>query len=271
LTVIGEDLSRVMDYIDFSGIPYPGMPAEARVELALLKYAIFGCVPLVIPSVLLDVELPIHRIPRHQGTDLAYVSCLAERVGYVFYIEPGPVPGTSLAYWGPEIRIGVPQPALNVDMDAHTNVANPSFRFDNTHRSMPVVYIHEPITKVPIPIPIPNVTPLSPPLGVVPPFPNRLEPIEGTAKLTPLQAAAIGLAKAARSSDAVTVTGGLDVLRYGRVLKARRLVGLRGCGMAFDGLYFVKSVTHKIKRGEYRQDFTLVRNGLISTVPRVPA
>jgi len=33
----------------------------------------------------------------------------------------------------------------------------------------------------------------------------------------------------------------------------------------------VKSVTHTIKRGEYKQDFTLVRNGLISTTGSVPA
>lgn len=271
LTVIGEDLSRVMDYIDFSGIPYPALPAEGRVALALLKYAVFGCMPMVIPSVLLDVDIPTHRIPRQQGTDLQYVSCLAERVGYVFYIEPGPVPMTSIAYWGPEIRLGVPQPALNLDMDAHTNVGSMSFQFDNTHKAMPFVYIHEPITKAPIPIPIPNITPLSPPLGAIPPIPNRFEQITGTSKLSPLQAAAIGLAKAAKSSDAVSATGSLDVLRYGRVLKARRLVGVRGVGYAFDGLYFVSSVTHKIKRGEYHQDFTLVRNGLVSTVGRVPA
>jgi hypothetical protein len=271
LTVIGEDLSRVMDYIDFSGIPYPALPPEGRVAVLLLKYGIFGCVPLVIPSVMLDVEIPINRIPRQQGTDLAYVTCLAERVGYVFYLEPGPVPGASIAYWGPEIRIGIPQPALNLDMDAHTNVGSMSFRFDTTKRTMPVIYIVEPISKASIPIPIPNVTPLSPPLGAFPPIPNRFEPLEGTSKLSPLQAAAIGLAKAARTSDAVTASGSLDVLRYGRILKARRLVGVRGAGMAFDGLYFVKSVTHKIKRGEYGQDFTLVRNGLVSTVPRVPA
>ena len=41
--------------------------------------------------------------------------------------------------------------------------------------------------------------------------------------------------------------GELDVLRYGSVLKARQLVGVRGAGMAFDGLYYVKSVTHTIK------------------------
>ena len=32
-TVTGEDLTGVMDFIDFSGIPYPAMPAEARVAL----------------------------------------------------------------------------------------------------------------------------------------------------------------------------------------------------------------------------------------------
>jgi hypothetical protein len=92
-----------------------------------------------------------------------------------------------------------------------------------------------------------------------------------TANLNPVQAVALGLARAAKSSDAVTGTGSLDVLRYGRILKARGLVGVRGAGQAFNGLYFVKSVTHKIKRGEYKQDFTLTRNGLISTVPKVPA
>ena len=50
LTITGEDLTRVMDLIDFSGIPYPAMPAEARVALIIAKYAVFGMIPLVIPS-----------------------------------------------------------------------------------------------------------------------------------------------------------------------------------------------------------------------------
>jgi hypothetical protein len=79
------------------------------------------------------------------------------------------------------------------------------------------------------------------------------------------------LAYGAQHSDAVSGTGSLDALRYGRVLKARQLVGVRGAGEAFDGLYYVKGVTHKIKRGEYKQSFSLTRNGLISTTPRVPA
>jgi hypothetical protein len=54
-------------------------------------------------------------------------------------------------------------------------------------------------------------------------------------------------------------------------LKARKLVGVRGAGVAFDGLYYVSKVTHNIKRGEYKQTFELKRNGLVSTVPMVPA
>ena len=60
-------------------------------------------------------------------------------------------------------------------------------------------------------------------------------------------------------------------MRYGQLLKARRLVGLRGVGEAFDGLYYVKSVTSTIKRGEFKQNFTLTRNGLISTFSTIPA
>jgi hypothetical protein len=85
-----------------------------------------------------------------------------------------------------------------------------------------------------------------------------------------LQAGMAGLAEAARSSDAVVGSGTLNVSRYGRILKARQLVGVRGAGPAFDGLYYVKSVTHAIKRGDYKQNFEVARNGLLSTVPRVP-
>jgi len=259
-----------MDYIDFSGIPYPAMPEFARVLLILAKYAMFGIIPVVIPPILLDVPIPIQQIPIHRGTDLPYIQKLAEQVGYTFYLEPGPTPGISTAYWGPEFRIGVPQPALNFNMDAATNVESLSFKFNNDERTLPVIFIHEPISRATIPIPIPNISLLNPPLGLIPPIPKHIEPLRDTAHLSPIRAALLGLNAAARTADSVTGTGSLNALRYGHVLKARRLVGVRGAGMAFDGLYFVKSVRHIIQRGEYKQSFTLVRDGLISTVPTVP-
>ena len=270
LTVTGEDLTRVMDYMDFNGLPYPAMPAEARVLLILAKYSLFGIVPLVIPNIFTEVPIPTERIPRHQGTDLSYIKQLAREAGYIFYVEPGPVPGVNVAYWGPEIKVGVPQPSLNMNMDAHTNVESLSFSFDSESKTMPVLYIQEPITKVPIPIPVPDISLLNPPLGLVSPIAKTIKSLTGTARLSPIQAVSTGLSEASRSSDTVTARGSLDVLRYGHVLKARRLVGVRGAGTSFDGLYFIKSVTHTIKRGEYKQRFNLTRNGLVSTLPKVP-
>ncbi len=271
LTVMGKDLSVLMDWIDFSGFPYPAMSAEARVAFILMKYSVLGIVPMVIPSVLFDVPDPIERISQHQGNDLCYINILADDAGYVFYIEPGPAPGRSVAYWGPEIKVGVPQPALNIDMDAHTNVESLNFDFDKEKKEIPVVYIQNKYTKSPIPVPIPDITPLNPPLGLVPPIPPKIKFMDDTARLSPIQAAAKGLAYAAYHADAVTGTGSLDVLRYKRILKSRKLVGVRGAGLAYDGLYYVTSVTHTIKRGEYKQNFTLVRNGLVSTLRKVPA
>lgn len=271
LKVQGKDLSSVMSYIDFSGIPYPAMPLFARAALVIAKYAWLGLVPKVIPAIVEDIPIPVDRIPRHRGTDFDYVSLLARRAGYVFYMEPGPAPGVSFAYWGPEIRVGVPQPALNVDMDAHTNVDSISFSFDKEKKEMPVVFIQEPISKAPIGIPIPDISPLNPPLAAVPPLPPKLTFLDDTAQMSIPQALMTGLAYAAQHSDAVTANGSLDVLRYGRILKSRQLVGLRGVGAAFDGLYYVSSVTSELKRGEFKQNFTLARNGVISTLPTVPA
>jgi hypothetical protein len=271
LTIKGKDLTALMDVIQLDGLPYPAMPPAVRVLVAVAKYAAFGVVPMVIPSLLEDVPIPIDRIPRHQGTDYAYIKALAEEVGYVFYIDPGPVPGMSKAYWGPEIRVGAPQPALNVSLDGpHNNVKSLSFTFDKERKELPVVFIQEPASKAPIPIPIPDITPLSPPLGAVPPLPPKVTFLDDTTKMNPLAAAMRGLAYAGQHADAVFGTGSLDVARYGHVLRARALVGVRGAGEAFDGLHYVTSVTSTFKRGEFSQSFQLVRNGLLSTVPAVP-
>ena len=90
LTIKGKDLTAVMDYIDFSGIPYPAMPDFARVALILAKYAVFGIVPMVIPSVLIDVPIPVERIPTQQGKDLPYIKELAEEVGLHLLPRTGP-------------------------------------------------------------------------------------------------------------------------------------------------------------------------------------
>ncbi|HEU5137479.1 MAG TPA: hypothetical protein VFU13_20215 [Steroidobacteraceae bacterium] len=270
LVVKGKDLSALMDVQEFPAIPYPAMPPSVRVLAILAKYAVFGVIPMVIPSVVDEPPMPLERIPQHKGTDYQYVKQLAHEAGYVFYVEPGPAPGMSRAYWGPEIRVGMPQPALTMGMDAISNVDQLSFHFDREAKSIPIVYFHETATRMPIGIPIPDVTPMNPPLGLVPPLPPKVEHLSDTGHLSPGLALMRGLAYAAQHSDAVFGSGSIDVVRYGRVLKSRALVGVRGVGLPYDGLYFVRSVSHDIQRGAYKQTFSLARNGLFPTVPTVP-
>jgi hypothetical protein len=226
LTVTGDDLTKVMDMLDFGGLPYPAMPVEARVALIIAKYAVFGMIPIVVPLLFTDVPIPVDRIPAHKGTDLQYLQQLADEAGYVFYVEPGPVPGTNIAYFGPEIKVGVPQPALNVDMDAHTNVESLSFRFDSTKGVLPVMFIQIQAIRVPIPIPIPNINPLQPPLGLLPAPISNIKVLRDTAKLNPMQALSRGLAEGTIMSNDKkyygkyrgVVLNNIDPLQMGRLM-----------------------------------------------------
>jgi hypothetical protein len=271
LSVKGEDLSRMMDLIDFGSlICWVAMPAEVRVALILAKYLpIYGIVPLVIPSVLLDVPLPTDTIPNQSGTDLAYVNALAERVGYTFYVQPGPEPGMSMAYWGPKLQVGIPflpTPApFAIDWDGRSNVESLQFSFDGFRKTLYYVAVQIPDIPVPVPIPIPDVSPLSPPLGAKDPQILKVTPLTGLSGYNPIAAAVIALAKAADASMVISGQGTLDVLRYGSILPARTVVTVRGAGITFDGDYFVSGVTHTIKPGSYKQSFTLKRNRLIAS------
>jgi hypothetical protein len=258
----------LMDVVEMPFMRYPAMPAIAQIYTILAKYLVFGIVPLAIPPFLTDVPIPTKEVPTHQGTDLAYLRKTASDHGYVFYVEPGPLPAQSIAYWGPDIRIPVPQPALNVNMDAHTNVESLSFSLDGLAKKIVVVTVYDPITgKFPVVVPIPNFNLFKPPLGARPTLPSKVEFPDYMAKENPISATNKILGILARSSDAISVSGSLDVTRYGRILRNRMIVGVRGAGLAYDGLYYVNSVTHNIKHGEYKQSFQLSRDGLISITP----
>jgi hypothetical protein len=270
LTITGEDLSVMMDLVEMPFMRFPAMPDAAQVALILAKYAVLGVAPIVIPPIFTEAPLPTDKVPTQTGTDLAYVRKLASDHGYTFYVEPGPAPGTNIAYWGPDIRTPIPQPALNVNMDAHTNVESLNFTFDGLAKKVTVLTVLDPVTeKIPIPVPVPNISLLRPPLGAKLPVPWKVEFYQYGTKLSVTEALARGLAISFTSSDAVSASGTLNVVRYGRLLKARQLVGVRGAGIAYDGLYYVSSVTHSIKRGEFKQSFSLSRDGLVSLAPKV--
>ncbi len=271
LTLTGEDLSVLMDVLEVK-IIYPAMPDEAKVALILAKYAAFGIMPIIIPPLVDSVESPTSGYDTQTGTDRDYVRGLASQCGYTFYVDPGPLPLQNIAYFGPDVRLPVPQPALSVNSDWATNVDSLSFSLDGLSKKVTVITILDPITgKIPVPIPLPNINIFKPPLGARLTPPARITFSDDLASLSPDEAAKRAFGILRDGADSISGSGSLSVPRYGSILRSRMLVGVRGAGLAYDGMYYVESVTHNLKRGEYKQNFTLSRDGLISQTPVVPS
>jgi hypothetical protein len=269
LTLTCLDLTALMDFIDLTGTPLPPAPTFVLANLILAPYAALGIVPVVVPTKNVFAPNPLEQIKVREGTDYNYLQLLARRAGYVFYLEPGPAVGISTAYWGPEVRVGGPQPSLNVNMDAETNVESLTFSYDGQANYVPVLWQMLRVSKTPIPVPIPNS--LRRPLGVRPPAKDRVEVIPGGPKLSAGEVVLKALSLVSTMPEAVSASGSLDVTRYGQPLKARQLVAVRGAGLAYDGLYYADRITHNIKPGEYKQNFSLTRNQLVSNIAKVSA
>lgn len=270
LTLTGEDLSVLMG-VEQKKLTYPAVPDVGKLTTIIGQYSMYGIVPLVSPPPVDTVKSPTKGSESQTGTDLDYIKDLASRCGYTFYIEPGPVPLQSIAYFGPDIRLPVPQPALSVNSDWETNVDSLSFSLDVQSKQTAIITILDPIEhKMPIHVSVPNIDVLKPPLGarLLPPAKKIFT--DDFAKLPPDEAIKRAFGLLRPGADSVTGNGSLSVTRYGHILRARMLVGVRGAGLAYDGMYYVESVTHNIKRGEYKQSFTLSRDGLNSQTPLVP-
>ncbi len=271
LTVTGEDVSVMMDLAEKSA----EHPAQDETIIALkiiASYAQYGLIPLVIPPVVIDPPIPIERTPVQQGTDLAYLQQMAVRHGYVFFVTPGPAPLTNIAYWGPPKRLDVPQPALLTNLGPATNVDSINFQYNALEPTMVSGHVQDRVTGATLPVQTFASTRL--PLSSQPAWlvqqPNVRSRAFRDSGVNAIQAFGRAQAVTDASVDRVlTATGELNALRYGSTLKARGIVGVRGAGYSYSGLYYVKRVTHKLSRGQYTQQFTLVRDGMGALTPVV--
>ena len=270
LTLTAASLAHLMNRKEASE-PKPGQAPHVIALTTLARYSLYGVVPMAIPAPSLDQPIPAVRTPMQVGTDFALLTDLAKRYDYIFTITPGPVPTQSIAYWGPRKRFGFPQPALTVAMGPETNVANLAFNHDTAAPAAVEGKVQE--SDGDRIIPVRSVASARPPLALRPArsVENGARTIayraQGAKSAAQAQAEAQAMADA--TADALTVTGELDVGRYGQILEAGRLVGLRGAGLSYDGLYAVTQVSHRLAPGSYKQNFTLAREGLGSTVPVV--
>ncbi len=274
LSVTGEDISVMMDQDEVIA----EHPAQNEMVIALkliAKYAQYGLIPMVLPPFMIDFPVPLERIPVQHDSDLKYLQALAGRFGYVFYVKAGPAPLTNTAYWGPPIRAGLPAKALSMNLGPQTNVASLDFQYNAQEATRVEGRVRDRTLNVDLPV-FTFTSTRVPPLAAFPPLPFefssvRKTTLEGSEGLTYAQAFARAQAITNKSMDNVlTATGEVDTVQYGDVLEARGLAGVRGAGYNYDGFYYVKRVTHTIGSGnEYKQRFTLTREGKGSTTPVV--
>jgi len=262
LLVTGDDVSVLMSLEDRNET----FPNQSDADIVRKIVADHELQPDVTDTS--DTPSEDERVPTQQGSDLAFVQELARKHGFVFHVEPTPVPGVTTAYWGPPRRSGPAQPPLTMNMGPDSTVDEPiRFGFDALGPVAPAVSIVEPLTRQTIPIPLPSE--LLPALTSRPAGALRTVVARDAANLDPIQAALRALSASSDAADAATASGQLDAMRYGRALRSRRLVGVRGVGTSHDGDYYVREVTHRIRPGAYTQSFTLTREGLGARGQRV--
>jgi hypothetical protein len=274
LTVTGEDVSILMDRVEFS-LEYPQM-GDSIIALAVLaKYALIGIVPEVIPTPADLIPSVIERTPQQYSTDRAYLQQLAAPYGYRFGVTPGPEPMMNIAYWGPPLNVGSVQPALSMDVGSATNIEKINFQLDSLAPLQMYGMVQDNVTELDLPLATLGSLRL-PPLATDPAF-NPTGLLQRRNLFTDprygyMQALVDAQAQTDMSTDnVVTAQGELDTLRYGSILEAPGLVDVRGAGQSYDGRYRVNSVTHSLARGSYKQAFTLAREGTGSTISRVAA
>ncbi len=274
IVVTGEDVSVAMD-LQEKTMSFPAMSDWMIAGLIMAEYATYGIVPMPLPTPVTESMMPLDYTIQQAGmTDRAFLNKLAKRNGYVFQIIPGPAPMVNTGYFGPPRRLGVPQAALTVNELPVSNVKSLRFSYDALAPTTVMGLVQDSL-ETDMDIPIVALLPLRvPPMASLPAIianvPNiRVSQLDPRG-MDPLQAEVVAQSMVDQSTDKVlTATGELDVLRYGSVLSAPGLVGVRGAGYGHDGLYYVQQVTHDITPESYSQQFTLTREGWGSTVPTV--
>lgn len=291
LTITGEDVTVMMN-LEEKTFPFTAIPEVGQVAAILKKYPQLGWTgAAVLPPEVPDLSPPTEKMQNQNATDYQHLTDMAAKHGYVFYVRPGPLPNTNIPYWGPlvppDAMAGAAlHSALSVNMGPQTNVNSINFTYDALALKAIQGVVVDPFFNVSLPVifpPFSTNVPLAPIPGAVyqgmRTHVSRLDmkPPEMKADATEEQrekaqisygetvVRALANARAQvndSASKAVTVNGELDALRYGGVLQARTVVGLRGAGHTYDGLYFVKSVNHSIRKGEYKQRFTMRREGV---------
>ena len=196
-----------------------------------------------------------------RGTDLQFLRQLALRNGYEVYVEANPLTRIIEGHFHPP-RLDQPaQGVLSVNFREHTNVNSFNARFD----------MLRPTTARVTGLDTADLSDQSAESDSIGLTELGRESCLGRDRQRRVLLTHTGLSRAGelqtysqavvdRSSLAITGEGDLNTVAYGKLLRAKRPVKVRGAGTQFNGTYYVQQVLHTISGDSYTQRFTLRRN-----------
>jgi hypothetical protein len=259
LGVVGLDaLGTIMAHVQ-QPFPWPNCADSVVAQGIFGKY---GIVPAVFPTP--PTRTMLDTVSNQRDYDATYLFQLARRNSYELYIQPDPVAGRDFGHFHPPLTAVPPQGVLSIDFGTQTNLNSFSVSNDMLSPTSVAALSTDPRTRAPVPAF--GLVSTDPPMGLEPAL-NRIipPPIErpaGTDAANPTETQFQAMARATTSSRAVAATGEVDGLKYTRPLLCGLPVLVRGAGRQHSGLYYVRSVTHRIARDSYTQSFSAWRNAV---------
>ncbi|WP_250281614.1 phage late control D family protein [Frankia sp. CiP1_Cm_nod2] len=255
LRVVGADPSVLMNLTE----TVRAWPDVADSDIASTLFGEHGLTADVTATQPARPEKDMTTIQR--GTDIGFLRGLAVRNGYECYVEANPASGALEGHFHPPKLDAAAQGVLSVNLGPATNVDAFTARFDMVRPTTATAGGVDVRAGAEVAVTVDRSGLRD--LGAASTAPD------GTARTVLLAGAGLSedgelttLAQAAvdRSSWAVVAEGEVNTAAYGRVLRAKRPVLIRGVGRMLSGAYYVEQVLHTFTPDGYTQRFTARRN-----------
>jgi hypothetical protein len=257
--VVGMDALGTLMANNQQPFPWPNL---SDTEIAAAIFAKYAMLPMV-------DDLPATRTMLDTTTnqriyDAPFLFDLSSCNNLELYIQPDPLAGTDVGHLHRPFTYLPSQGVLSVDFGRQTNLTQFNVSNDMLKPTGVTGATVDQQTRASVPafgqvsteLPMGREPTLS---RIFPPPVARL--IAGCAA-NPTEAQLRALAHASATSRSVTAQGEVDGIKFGRPLRVGLPVLVRGAGQQNSGLYYVKSVTHRISRDDYSQNFSAWRNAV---------
>lgn len=261
LEVTGADaLGTIMGHIQIP-FPWPNIPDSVIVAAIFGKYAI---APLVFPTP--PTRTILDTTTTQQSRDNAFLQQIAGFHGYHLFVQPDPLIGIDFGHFQPlpMMLAFPPQGVLSIDFGSQSNLSN--FQLTNQMLKPTTVVSVFPETNTRAPIPVIAPASVEIPMGLEPslfrilPPPVEVEIANDAANVAEKYFQAFS--KVTESARTVQASGEVDGLKFARPLLPGLPVMVRGAGRQHSGVYLVTSVSHRISRDGYSQNFQAMRNAV---------